>query len=569
MAIHYTSNSGSDTWANSTNIGTPCSLGTAVANAAAGDTVYLRGGTYTIGSGTAAFEPTNSGSAGNRITFAAYQSEVPVLTQADYQTTTVYGFLFSGRSYITLDHITFQDLRVWGQMVASSHHNIISYCIFTSTSTDTDWGYGIEIKGNITPPNYNYWNTHNWIHHCTFLRRHNVDPGAESTNIISIGGSYSAGAGASDPGDSYNTIEDNEIAYSGHAGIEDFGPYNVIRNNIFHNEPWITGVTTGDNTPTYVNPSYNNKFGHRNMQISDDYARTRVYELVEGNRFGHASNNPGNHGPMELDCAAPGNIIRFNYMFNGMQSGIYFKYAGNAATKGTGGPGGIDNRIYNNTIYHEGYGYDWATYDQGYFSGHGIAQWNGGVTYIANQIKNNIIYDSGNGDVNSLWDNGHDPETYDVVSDNWFTVNGDPKFVNPDVTDATSLVLPDLALQSSSPCINNGNYLTLASGSGNASTALTVDDALYFQDGTWGSSLSDIQADWIAIGSVSNIVEISSINYGTNVITLASVMTWADNAPIWLYKKSDGVRVLYGSAPHYGAYQDDQTGSAGLRIRII
>ncbi len=64
----------------------------------------------------------------------------------------------------------------------------------------------------------------------------------------------------------------------------------------------------------------------------------------------------------------------------------------------------------------------------------------------------------------------------------------------------------------------------------------------------------------IAIETVSNVVKISSINYNTNVITLSSSMTWADNAPIWLYKKSDGVRVLYGIDADMGAHEFIQTG---------
>ncbi|MEO0249212.1 MAG: hypothetical protein ABIN58_06640, partial [candidate division WOR-3 bacterium] len=87
------------------------------------------------------------------------------------------------------------------------------------------------------------------------------------------------------------------------------------------------------------------------------------------------------------------------------------------------------------------------------------------------------------------------------------------------------------------------------------STTLVVDDALYFQDGTWGSALAGHQADWIAIGTVGNVVQIQSINYSTNTIILASPMTWSDRANIWLYKKSDGKRVLYGSAPDYGAHE--------------
>ena len=66
---------------------------------------------------------------------------------------------------------------------------------------------------------------------------------------------------------------------------------------------------------------------------------------------------------------------------------------------------------------------------------------------------------------------------------------------------------------------------------------------------------SNLQADWIAIGTVKNVVQISSIDYVTNTITLASPMIWADGASIWLYKKSDGVQVLYGKGPDMGAHE--------------
>jgi len=117
-----------------------------------------------------------------------------------------------------------------------------------------------------------------------------------------------------------------------------------------------------------------------------------------------------------------------------------------------------------------------------------------------------------------------------------------------------------LNLQSSSGAINGGTYLTQANGSGNNSTTLVVNDALYFQDGTWGSDLArgaagNYYADWIAIGTVNNVVQISSINYSTNTIALKSPMTWSDKANIWLYKDSSGKQVLSGSAPDYGAYE--------------
>ncbi len=139
---------------------------------------------------------------------------------------------------------------------------------------------------------------------------------------------------------------------------------------------------------------------------------------------------------------------------------------------------------------------------------------------------------------------------------NWKTPNGDPKFANPDISDPTSPTLPNLSLQATSGAIDTGTYLTQANGSGSGSTTLIVADAMYFQDGTWGSDLArgvTLFPDWIAIGSVTNVVQIRSINYSTNTITLASSMSWTDKAPIWLYKKSDGSSVLVGSGPDFGA----------------
>jgi hypothetical protein len=67
-----------------------------------------------------------------------------------------------------------------------------------------------------------------------------------------------------------------------------------------------------------------------------------------------------------------------------------------------------------------------------------------------------------------------------------------------------------------------------------------------------------MQPDWIAIGSVANVVQIASITYGTyanpaGTIKLASPTSWSSGARVWLYKKSDGALVLYGAAPDYGA----------------
>jgi len=120
----------------------------------------------------------------------------------------------------------------------------------------------------------------------------------------------------------------------------------------------------------------------------------------------------------------------------------------------------------------------------------------------------------------------------------------DPKFINS--------IVDDYHLQSGSPAIGAGSYLTTASGSGSNSTFLTVADPWFFQDG-WGYPSANVQADWIRIGA-STTVQISSINYSTNVITLASPVSWNNADPIYLYKNSTGTVVLTGASADIGSF---------------
>lgn len=81
---YYVSPSGNASWGQCVNINTPCSILTSMANAVAGDIVYLRGGTYmapvTSSDGyVPAIRPSNSGTVGNPITFKAYEGEIPFI----------------------------------------------------------------------------------------------------------------------------------------------------------------------------------------------------------------------------------------------------------------------------------------------------------------------------------------------------------------------------------------------------------------------------------------------------------------------------------------------------------
>ena len=86
MTDYYTAPNGTASWEEAQNIDTPCSLQTAGANAKAGDTVYLRGGTYVLPFCVdevlywkIGFHPVNSGTSENPIIFMAYPNETPFL----------------------------------------------------------------------------------------------------------------------------------------------------------------------------------------------------------------------------------------------------------------------------------------------------------------------------------------------------------------------------------------------------------------------------------------------------------------------------------------------------------
>ena len=115
----------------------------------------------------------------------------------------------------------------------------------------------------------------------------------------------------------------------------------------------------------------------------------------------------------------------------------------------------------------------------------------------------------------------------------------------------------DYRLKNDSQCIDAGGPLTFvhADDSGSGDT-LVVKDAWYFQDG-WGMTEPpyNVQPDWIAVNKTDNVVQISSIDYSTNAITLTDSISRNDGDGVWLYKDSSGRRVLYGEAPDTGAYE--------------
>lgn len=118
----------------------------------------------------------------------------------------------------------------------------------------------------------------------------------------------------------------------------------------------------------------------------------------------------------------------------------------------------------------------------------------------------------------------------------------------------TSYATDNFNLASGSPAVDAGRHLTaVATADTGSGTSLVVDDARFFQDG-WGMTAIGVQADWIRIGA-STTVQISSINYSTNTITIANAVSRSDGDNVYLYKNSSGTQVLYGSLPDIGALE--------------
>ncbi len=234
---------------------------------------------------------------------------------------------------------------------------------------------------------------------------------------------------------------------------------------------------------------------------------------------------------------ADGNIFRYNFCQNLDSSGGNFGGSGDTVP---------DNKFYNNTIALEhkiAENGDWASWQNAntgssfnniYYNSEAdswspiIAAGTTGFTANADITYNSV------GPYTGSWNSPYSAEaTYATLK------NQNPVFANYP-TDGT--------LSAGSPAIGAGVKLTSAVGAGTASTSLTVGDSYFFQSGWAGTN-----ADWIRIGA-STTVQISSINNGTNVITLASAATWSNGDPVYMYKNSSGTVVLNGSAPDIGAY---------------
>jgi PKD repeat protein len=461
----------------------------------AGDTVYIKSGNYTD-----QIAPVNSGTASGRISYRAYGSDV--VTVRD----TTAAITLSGKSYITVQGINFYNCDRFMHLSGATH-NIIAYCRFDQVRNRSDWA-GSSLSGN---------SQYNWIHHCQFSKYGQVLEGDDRGSVLDIGAESSTTDLTR-----YNLIEDCTLFHGGHHVLGVFSMYNVYRRNYIHNEEWMTGA--GDRGTT--------TYGNRNVYFSG-YAVNAGRNLFEDNRVGYSADPPDQDGVTSVLVITSHNIIRRNEIFNSDRSGLAM---GLTSTY----PNDITyNKIYNNTFFHSGVHGDSVVDNSAIF----LVIYGGTHVIENNAIKNNLLYKH----IAPYGAYGYADLGDQIFAGNWDgDTQGDPLFVNASLVlpDPMDPDLPDLHLNSGSPCISAGTYLTTITSASGSGTTLTVADAGYFTDG-WG--IEGVAGDEIQIVGTSQKARIVSVNYTNNTITLATTLTWT---------QGQGLVLAYvGSAPDIGAHE--------------
>ncbi len=504
-ADYYVSPSGTST--NPGTIAQPWSLAKANTTLKAGDTAYLLAGTYST-----SISPSNSGSAGYPITYRNNGTDVVTITGS-------YAISINGKSYITVTGINGGPCQHC-LSIKNGSYNIVSYGKFGPYSTPGDGKWELNVIDTSSQ--------YNWIHHNEF---HDFGAcvgtppnGDDQASVLDIGNENLAGDATK-----YNLIEDNVFYHGGHHVVALETGYNTFRNNYVHNDAWTNGA---GNRTLYVNNLVST--------LQPDVG----HNIIEGNRFGYAAKPCDAITVGNVAISTSYNIFRYNAVFYSNANGL------GTSAYGTNSQGSY-NHFFNNTIFDSGL----ANILNPSLSADTYTSEHTAISFFSSSNKGNVVRNNLFSSTKKAY--GGSTSAQSIANDWDGNTLGNPLFVNASTTPANPSdgTVPNLNLQPTSPAIDKGGPLTtVAAGDAGSGTTLVVADAGFFQDGSYAPP-GRVQPDWIAVGTATNAVQIVSINYSTNTITLANSISRTGNDPVWLYKKSDGVRVLFGSAPDAGAFE--------------
>jgi F5/8 type C domain len=507
----------------------------------AGDTVYIRGGTYNNVQGDEAncIRPTNNGTEGNPITYMAYNNETVIVTgRALYVDPPGIRalILLYNKNYIDITGITVQNPDGYGKWfhLASCLHITFKNCTFNTIASKMDWRASQFDDSDYTQFIDCSWDGSNldWEQEFDLLVNE------RSTHYLFLrcffGKAAHNGYGErpfSWTTDTFGAFIDCTVENTWHSGLGIRGNKILVQGCKFKNG----GSETNPYNPT-------DEGGDPSLYISFEDSICRENTLWKNvDTLLRAS------GDVE-DFA--GNWLYHNTFYDAKKYGSTFSWTGSGLF-GEAGYGSQHkyNHIINNIIWK-------AESDTQIF----VYAMENNLNPANNTIANNIVGDPLKP---SLVRWGNQTGTVQWMEDNhddW--VDGtnsisDPLLVDPDAA------VPNFTLQQSSPAIDSARHITLADGSGSDSTGLKCDEVTWAFSGPnppWNIIHPDIQADRIYFQQSDNSwVErtVVGIDYDTKTITLDTPASWNDNTSVY-YKKFNG------DAPDIGAYEF--TGVACLPI---
>lgn len=514
-------------------------LATAAASATAGTMVVLLGGTYTR---TTALAPANSGTSGNRIIYKAAPGQTPVLTGAVAANIDPCLNL-NGKSWLKFDGISIDGAAIPGLnrtqaafrrwMFLTNAHNIeICNCTMqyaNNMGIETD-----DVNAN--------GSTFIWLHHNSF----------DHVGTMGEAGTADAGECVKIQNGGHWLIEHNVFRHGGHNLflIQEDGPApcdnTVVRYNDFYNY-WgdIAGYEAGG---AFGYTAGAGQAANRCMVLSDSSRCVLEWNVL---RFVRRSSDTTT--PNLLKTEGENHIVRRNILFDTSSDGFsqvprtasplgrnVHHYHNSLWGIGTSGPGGAAWTV---TL---GAGGDGANGGDNVFKNNAVNNCNSPQIFLSlgdgSTIRNNII--QGNAFCPATGQNMRFVGTTDTVQ-NWDdNDNVDANLVTASpgwVGGAAPTDFAGFQLDQGSTLIDAGQHLTVTVGAGTNSTSMTVADAGYFCD---GFGIPQLQGDEIMTAS-GETARITAINYGTNVLTLDTAISWS---------AGEGVSQPFtGSAPDIGA----------------
>ncbi len=484
-----------------------------------GDTVIVRGGTFTTPFNAAV---SGDNTAGAYITYRAYDkvNEPVTITSTGYTP----ALLIENKSGIVMDGFNISSVYFWAEII-DGYSNIIRNCSFDK-ALDTGTRSGLKIVRG----------AYNKVTNNTF-NDGNDELVLENTNR--------------------NVVEGNRFTLARHTLTNiSCSNFNIIRNNYYNNTTQKIGEEfdcEGAVSSTY----------HDDKQVQL-YNATK-HNIWEKNTFAFTKDNADHGGPYNaIQYAGQNGLVRFNIFYNNQGGAVelteysseanhcygarvfhnvfYNNIGGGVPTnnKGASSAAFWDNRMVNNIIFNnQPMPLAWNSFALGGSQASHRSTASGGFKFEYNDIlaqspgDGNIIYFNSAGFYSLQGAQASYPQFYANNIE-----------VNPGFVDAPN---HDFHLQSNSQVIDRGTFLTRTRSAGSG-TSLPLTDVTYFFDG-YGIPLET--GDLIQLEGQGQATAVVGIDYANNVLTLAQPLNWALN---------QGVSLAYkGTAPDMGAFESGGT----------